>query len=98
MRFDKCPTCDGKLVGWVDSEGNWFANTHGDVPCPTCQDSEGKPTGRVAILSLEDLGDLNTACYEMALSNPREEEAWESMAREFIDERIHRSNPGKGGS
>lgn len=45
MRFDDCPTCKGY-------------STASPVCCPTCQDSDGHPTGRVCVMSEEELNTL----------------------------------------
>ena len=62
MRFDNCPMCGGKktvfqVIG-IDGQGRERWN---DGPCPTCQDSDGEPTGRIAVMSDEEVEAIRIA-------------------------------------
>jgi hypothetical protein len=63
MKWINCPTCKGRLVvaATIDpgkprtriSEGE--LPTVGAAPCPTCTDSDGNPTGRVGVMSDDEI-------------------------------------------
>lgn len=95
MIFRDRPTCKGVLFGYLDGDGNWFAHPRGDLPCPTCQDSEGEAAGRGLYLSVAEItiiADSLWASGHKMLSGMFHEE------RVTRRELTHRSNPGKGGA
>lgn len=61
MRFDNCPTCGGKLYTCLKKNIGRVPGQQGDYirECDFCQDSDGVPTGRICVLSLQELEKLN---------------------------------------
>jgi hypothetical protein len=52
MKISNCPTCGGsKTLPFIPLGMNSVDRLQAPVPCPTCQDSDGNPTGRIAVLS-----------------------------------------------
>lgn len=101
MRWITCPMCHGakgqvQLPGFTVSIA--FAENNPDLmdgqqfPCPTCDPGDGKPTGRICVMSEGELNEISIA-FMMRIPLVKNETLAADTWQDIEAELAHRRKP-----